>query len=501
MAADSDLRDLADRLLVKDRAVHRETLSRIAEEGDDRLVPHLVELATIDAVANDWETFGFPEVLREEQPPRSLTHPEVAWPGVIDALCAIAEPTFDGPAAWLKWEAWLTEQDIEPLPGFAEWKIRLFKRYHPLVGNLLDTSPRHPDMEGVRWGNTDPASLHPLNGPEFLPAGEAEYLRDSDLVFGFEVAGQPYAVPRYLVFPHEMLNVELGGIPLSLTYCTMCNSPILYDCRVDELTNAASEDGRTLSFGSTGCIHGGNKLMYDEETGSLWAQHRGVPVAGPYAKTDTTLDFLPVTQCSWREWREKTSETMVLNPDTGYEWEYEYYRDYDGFISRHYWENDSVTHPGVKASESDDSDENGEKDEHALGDKEYVYGVEHDETVHVYPVDWVAERGVVADELDGQSVVILGNGTDVAVYEAPPFPLSRSGDSLEDGSGTTWKITRDALVGETEAPEVAGSEATTVEDDSPRLERVPGRHGLWLAFRTSYDDWRIVPRDDRFRDQ
>ncbi|WP_458187216.1 DUF3179 domain-containing (seleno)protein [Haladaptatus sp. NG-WS-4] len=487
MAADSDLHDLADRLLVKDRAVHRETLSRIAEEGDDRLVPHLVELATLDAVANDWQRFGFPEVLREESPPRSLTHPEVAWPGVIDALRANADPEFDGPAAWLKWEAWLTERDVEPLSGFAEWKIRLFERYHPLVGNLLDTSPRHPDVEGIRWGNTDPASLHPLNGPEFLPAEETEYLRDSDLVFGFEVAGQPYAVPRYLVFPHEMLNVELGGIPLSLTYCTMCNSPILYDCRVDGIPNASAGDDQTLSFGSTGCIHGGNKLMYDEETGSLWSQHRGVPVAGPYFETDTTLDFLPVTQCSWDEWREKTSETMVLNPDTGYDWDYEYYRDYDGFISRHYWENDSVSHPGVQSSERSDG-EDGENDERTLADKEYVYAVERGGTVHVYPVDWVAERGLVTDELDGRSVVVLGDGTDVAVYEAPPLPLSRSGDSLVDAEGTTWKRTPDALVAE---PGGTG-------DDHHRRERIPGRHGLWLAFRTGYDDWRIAPGDERF---
>jgi len=66
---------------------------------------------------------------------------------------------------------------------------------------------------------------------------------------------------------------------MSLTYCTRCNAPILYDRRLD---------GRILTFGSTGMLWRGNKLLFDGETGSLWSQHRGVPLAGESLESSRT---------------------------------------------------------------------------------------------------------------------------------------------------------------------------------------------------------------------
>jgi len=45
--------------------------------------------------------FGFPAVLRERDPPRYLDLPEVRWPGVRDALAAIADPTLTPPTRGL----------------------------------------------------------------------------------------------------------------------------------------------------------------------------------------------------------------------------------------------------------------------------------------------------------------------------------------------------------------------------------------------------------------
>jgi len=454
---------LVDQLLVRDREAHAEAVAALAATGDERAIPYLFEVAVVDAIANDWPSFGFPEVLRERAPPRYLELPEVAWPGVIEALCTLAEPDFDGSYAWVQWESWYSQQAIEPLDGFDAWKLRLFRSFLPPVGTLLAATPRDVDLREVRWGNTDRSFLAALNAPSFVPGdaadagtGEGGYLRADHLVFGFVVDGRAYAVPRFVLFPHELANLEVGGVPLSLTYCTLCNAPILYDRRVE---------GRTLTFGSSGLLWRGNKVMYDEETESLWSQHRGVPLAGAYLERGATLDLRAVTQATWADWRAEHSESLALDRDTGYDLDYDVYDGHVGFFE-HYWTREDVVQPGVRSAEG------------ALPEKAPVYGVTGSRpgSVHVYPVDAVRERGPFGDVVGGASVVVLVDGAgDVAVYEAPALPAERDGDHLVAADGTRWAIEAEALVGA-----------------DGRLERVPGRHGLWFAFRTQYPDASVV---------
>lgn len=465
-----ELHELVDRLLIRDADAHRRALEQLAEIGDERVIPHLLELEMIDAIGDNWSQFGFPEVLRDRSPPRYLELPEASWPGVEAALVAVAESDFDSAYAWVEWETWYSQQDIEPLAGFDDWKLRLYRSFLPPVGRLLDVEPRAFDLQDVRWGNCDPSFLAALNAPDFAPGdavdaegagGEYErYLDADDRIFGFEFGGQTYAVPRWVLFPHEMLNVELDGVQLSLTFCTLCNAPILYDCRVDD---------RSLTFGSTGMLLDGNKIMFDEETESLWSQHRGVPIAGEFAAGDVHLDVLPVTQTDWADWKDSHPDTLALDIDTGYDYEYRFYDDNIGFF-RHYWENEDAVQPGVEVADG------------VLSEKESVYGVVGDDagTVRIYPVEAVRENGPFVDELDGREVVVVIDATDdVAVYEAPASPVERDDADLADADGRRWTVTRDALV-----------------NGDDRRDRLAGRHGLWFAFRLQYDDATVVTGDE-----
>ena len=441
--ADADLHALVDRLLVRDADAHAEAVAALADSGDERVVPHLLEVLVIDAIANDWERFGFPEVLRSHDPPRYLELPEVRWPGVRDALAALADPDFDSDHAWVEWESWYSQQDVEPLAGFDGWKLRLYRSYLPPVGALLDAEPRSFDLQDVRWGNCDRSFLAALNAPDFVPAdevdagtgdreagdGRSRYLKDDDLVFGFAVDGVPYAVPRWVLFPHELMNVELGGVPVSLTYCTLCNAPILYDRRVGD---------RTLTFGSTGMLASGNKVMYDEETETLWDQHAGVPIAGDYLASDPdlVLEHRAVTQTDWASWKAEYPETLALDADTGYDYDYGHYDGNIGFF-RHYWENEAVVQPGVR------------REEGALPEKASVYGVadEDADEVWVVALDDLATEDVVVGEAAERQVVAFRDATgDVAVYEAPPAPVERvdDGHALVDAAGAPSRFARAA---------------------------------------------------------
>jgi len=474
---DERLQSLVERLLVRDADAHEAALTALREEGDQRVIPHLIELLVIDSIGNDWERFGFPEVLRSRDPPRYLDLPEVRWPGVLDALLELADADFDSDYAWVEWETWYSQRDIEPLAGFDEWKLRLYKSYLPPVGGLLDAEPREFDLQAIRWGNCDRSFLAAMNAPDFVPGdavavdggdgggadgavdadgsgGAAErYLKPEDTVFGFEIEGVAYAVPRWVLFPHEMLNAELDGVPVSLTFCTLCNAPILYDRRVGD---------RTLTFGNSGMLLGGNKVMYDEETETLWNQHVGVPIGGHYfdARPDVVLDQFAVTQTTWGDWRAEYPDTFALDVDTGYGFDYDHY-DGDLGIFRHYWESDGAVQPGVRVDESE------------LPEKAEVYGLVSADASEVWVVpkaDLDADTAITGT-VDGREVVALLDRTDdVAVFEGVPTPVERTDAGVRDAEGVEWSLSRNEL-----------------RADGATRERIAGRHGLWFAFRTHYD--------------
>ena len=66
--ADIRLRKLGARLLDQDRKAHAQAVRELGSSDDERAIPYLFEAAVIDAIANDWASFGFPEVLRDCDP-------------------------------------------------------------------------------------------------------------------------------------------------------------------------------------------------------------------------------------------------------------------------------------------------------------------------------------------------------------------------------------------------------------------------------------------------
>ena len=70
---------------------------------------------------------------------------------------------------------------------------------------------------------------------------------------------------------HEILNDTVGGVPVDVSYCPLCNSAIVFDCRFGK---------RTLVFGNTGRLHHYDMLMYDHDTESRWQQFLGEAVMG-----------------------------------------------------------------------------------------------------------------------------------------------------------------------------------------------------------------------------
>ena len=133
---------------------------------------------------------------------------------------------------------------------------------------------------------------------------------------------------------HEIVNDEVGGVPVAVTYCPLCNSGIAFDRLVD---------GRLLDFGTSGMLRHSDMVMYDRQTESLWQQFLGLAIVGDL--TGTELARRPVRLESFALFAERHPDGQVLvpnnaglrpygnNPYRGYDttgWPFLYRGDYEG---------------------------------------------------------------------------------------------------------------------------------------------------------------------------
>ena len=146
----------------------------------------------------------------------------------------------------------------------------------------------------------------------FQPA-EATWLRDGHIVFGIVINGQARAYPKRILAWHEMALDRVGGVDLTIVYCTLCGTVIPYESGVR---------GRRFAFGTSGLPYRSNKLMFDEETRSLWSSLEGVPVVGTLVDSGLQLPFRSVVTTTWGEWKQDHPATTVLSLETGYERNY-----------------------------------------------------------------------------------------------------------------------------------------------------------------------------------
>ena len=78
-------------------------------------------------------------------------------------------------------------------------------------------------------------------------------------VIGLIVNGEAKAYPLRILIWHEIVNDTIGGMPVSVTFCPLCNTAVVYDRRLD---------GKFLDFGTTGKLRNSDLVMYERQTES-----------------------------------------------------------------------------------------------------------------------------------------------------------------------------------------------------------------------------------------
>lgn len=145
----------------------------------------------------------------------------------------------------------------------------------------------------------------PVTSVPIRPADEAQGgVGPSETVLGIVLGGQARAYPINMLSDpaREILNDELGGRPIAVTWCDRCQSAVVFDRVVDE---------RPLTLFVTGKLIDDNMVMEDVETGTRWLQLEGRALEGGLAGRSLALISSVVTD--WDTWRRGHPESSVLD--------------------------------------------------------------------------------------------------------------------------------------------------------------------------------------------
>ncbi len=280
-----------------------------------------------------------------------------------------------------------------------------------------------------------------IDDPQFIgPAEAGEWLADIEPVIALEINGEARAYPLQVMTWHEITNDTVGGVPVAVTFCPLCNSAITFDRRFN---------GDVFEFGTSGLLRKSDLVMYDRTTETLWQQFTGEGIIGDLAGEQ--LDFVPSSLISFADFKAAYPEGEVLSRDTGF--------------SRRYGENPYMGYDAIGNSPFLYS---GPTDGR-LPAMERVVTVPLANADVAYPLSILSEVGVINDTQAGQDMVVFHTpGTSSALgaksiaaaedvgatgifnpnVNGQKLTFKKNGDQIiDEKTGSTWNVVGQATDG------------------------------------------------------
>ena len=318
-----------------------------------------------------------------------------------------------------------------------------------------------------------PDGIPAIDAPRFEAAAAAgEWLAPQEPVIAFGRGGEARAYPLQIMTWHEIVNDTVGGEPVIVTYCPLCNSAIAFSRVVG---------GETRTFGVSGSLRRSDLIMYDRETQTLWQQFTGEAIVGRDAGAE--LEFLPAQLVSFAEFAAAWPDGLVLTRETGH--------------ARSYGENPYALYDTRSATLFPAEPRDGR-----LPAKERVLALELNGETAAFPFGALAERLVIEATVGGEAVVAFWQPGQVSALDGSAIAASRGvgsagafrpvlggerltfearGGAIADaGTGSRW----DALGRAVEGP-LAGA----------RLEPLVSGSHFWFAWAAFRPDTRVVRGD------
>ncbi|MFZ9760427.1 MAG: DUF3179 domain-containing (seleno)protein [Candidatus Kapaibacteriota bacterium] len=241
-------------------------------------------------------------------------------------------------------------------------------------------------------------------------------LDSSMIVIGTEINGESKAYPLNVVGYHHQVRDSIGGVPVMITYCTVCRTGRIWDPMID---------GTNETFRLVGMDHF-NAMFEDATTKSWWRQANGEAITGP--NKGKMLNEYPVFQKTLREWKRRYPKSLVMLPDPEFKKQYAGLQGYD---------------KGLLKSELVGTNTG------SWQDKSWVIGIRVGETTKAY--DWISTKAkkVILDKVQGEHIMVSIQSDNATfnvwsrkVDSLILNPMSMGNDQFYDqGTQTLWDKT------------------------------------------------------------
>jgi hypothetical protein len=281
----------------------------------------------------------------------------------------------------------------------------------PTTGWSTDFERHSVPFAEISSGGPGKDGIPAIDAPKFVPVSKVDYLEEREPIVQLELGGEARAYPLQILIWHEIVNDTVGGTPVAITFCPLCNTTIVFDRRLD---------GRVLDFGTTGNLRNSDLVMYDRQTESWWQQFGGDAIVGEL--TGEKLRKLPAAIVAWEEFESMHPAGKVLSRDTGF--------------SRAYGDNpyvgyDSIdTPPFFGAANQDDN---------RLPPKERVVFIERKGEQVVVPFSALAEAREIEVEVGDEALEVTWK---------PGTRSALDSDEIASGRDVGTAIVRSAETGE-----------------------------------------------------
>ena len=322
------------------------------------------------------------------------------------------------------------------------------------------------DPAEIISGGPPPDGIPPIDDPSFLNVADAlDLLPAAEPVVALEIDGDARAYPVRVLIWHEIVNDTVGDVPVSVTYCPLCNSAVSYRREVR---------GVETTFGTSGSLFASALVMYDRATESLWTHFDGRAVVGLLAGDQ--LEPIASPLLSWEEFRATYPDGLVLDPDaTGFTRNYgsNPYQGYD----------DPNTDPFLFLGAPDDR----------ADAKQRVVGIAHNGDAAAYSIEAVSGGAARATnvQVGGEDLVIFWKAGQATALESSEIAGGRDVGSVSvlraevDGETLTFVAQDDVFVDEqTGSQWLLNGEAVDGPLAGSRLERIHHLDTFWFAWAT-----------------
>lgn len=309
-------------------------------------------------------------------------------------------------------------------------------------------------LEKIVSGGPPKDGIPSIDRPEFVSLEEATFMQDGDIVIGVQHNGITKAYPLKILVWHEIVNDEIGGLPVAVTYCPLCFTNMVFERTID---------GNVVEFGTSGKLYNSNLVMYDRLSDSLWSQAMAKGITGKYSGHE--LRRVPFDLAYWKEWKQLYPNALVLSTDTGST------RPYGVDPYGDYYTTPQIYFPI------------GHRDDR-LGPKELVIGLEYNNNYKAYKLNDIESNKVINDSVGEKKVLLVSlypfivRGYD-RTLEGEVLEFQLNDNKLVDKqTGTEWNFEGKAISGPLKGKEL------------DRLALDPGFWFSWAAFHADTELYR-----------